>query len=163
MNMVPMDASGSQVRRLLEDAKLLHSHGRLSSTLLLLLCAVDALAPRNAGHGRVGKRYIAFLKDRLMNYPGPGVRLAEVQVPKTGERLHFAHIIYTYMRNPLVHEGRTLDVRADGLVAHVVLDFEDTSLVCRSDDPSDRVIVGAHWLIGRLFTILEHELALIGA
>ncbi|TAJ98217.1 hypothetical protein EPO44_11970 [bacterium] len=146
------------MRRLLDDAALLYEHQRLPSTLLLLLCAVDALAPRIAGHGRVGERYIAFLTDRLNNYPGAGVKLAKVQILKTGEMLDFAHIIYTYMRNPIVHEGQTLDVRAGGLVAHVVLDFNDKTLVCRSDDPSDSVIVGANWLIGRLFAVLRHEL-----
>ncbi len=158
MNNSEMDSAGRNVRRLLNDAALLYKHERLPSALLLLLCAIDALAPRIAGYERVGERYIAFLTDRLHNYPGPGVKLEKVQLPKTGEMLGFAHIIYTYMRNPIVHEGQTLDVRTGTLIAHVVLDFVDKSLVCRFDAPSDRVIVGGDWLIGRLFTILSHEL-----
>lgn len=158
MDKSEIDNAGRNVRRLLKDAALLYKHERLPSTLLLLLCAVDALAPRIAGYERVRERYIQFLTDRLHNYPGPGVKLEKVQIPKTGEMLDFAHIIYTYMRNPIVHEGQTLDVRTGSLIAHVVLDFQDKRLVSRIDDARDRIIVGGDWLIGRLFTILNHEL-----
>ena len=142
-------------RRLLADAALLRQHHRLPTALLLLLCLVDALAPRPAGHGRVGERFIAFLDDALIKYSDTGVNLMKVEIPETGELLSFGHILYTYMRNPLVHSGESLDVRSHRLVAHVVLDFEDERLICRSDNPSGRVIIGAKWLIDRLFTILD--------
>lgn len=74
------------------------------------------------------------MDDRLKDYPGPGVKLVQVQIPKTSEMLTSGHILYTHMRNPLVHARETLDVRTRGPVAHVVLDFEDKRLVCREDD-----------------------------
>lgn len=173
------NTESKSARRLLEDAALLYANKRLPSALLLLLCAVDALAPRVTGHGRVGERYISFLKRCLNDYAGPleatrvmvpdvctlefspgsNVHLENVKVPKTGEMLDFAHIIYTYMRNPIVHEGQTLDVRGDGVDAHVRLDFNDDRLVSRVDEDSETVVIGAPWLAKQLFVILNHELS----
>jgi hypothetical protein len=108
----------------------------------------------------VGKRFVSFLDDLLERHSASGANVVKIEVPKTetGELLTFGQILYTYMRNPLVHEGQTLNVRTDFTVAHVVLDFDDPRLMCRSNDPSGVVILGAKWLIKRLFVLLDCEL-----
>jgi len=91
------------------DAVGLYHLGRKYSSMLLLLCAVDALARIfDPGKDNVGERFRNFLRDRLPAHTR--VQNFNIRVPQRDDTFCIEYILYRYLRNPMVHEGAHLDV-----------------------------------------------------
>ena len=123
---------------LFTDAIGLFHLGRKYSSLLLLLCAVDALArifdPSNKD---VGERFRAFLKDRLPKHTR--VHNFNIRVPKRDDMFRIEYILYKYLRNPFVHEGAHLDVSEPANFA-VYLDWSSGAPSVQVDNDNNRVV-----------------------
>jgi|GEM_PF-2442432 hypothetical protein len=147
----------TDIRWLLDDANCLYKEGRRYGAMLLLLCAIDALAPRLTKDRRanVSDRYINYLDSEFTkNSQGPGVHIKSIVMPQTGKSVSFAYICYSYLRNPMVHEGNILKVDADGRQEMVYLDWSDSGLASHVDKSNNRVVIGGVWLIRHLFQIV---------
>ena len=95
------------------DAEFLMSDRRYHGALLLLLCVVDGLArdkypsiPRNENK----KRYCKYLRWIFAKDVWPDVWFNLVD---PAGKCRMEEILYTFLRNPVVHEGATLDVAGD--------------------------------------------------
>lgn len=141
---------------LLEDAKMLYQLGRKHSAILLLVCAVDALARNNDPTNKnVGERFEAFLKSK-MRRPGRA-QIHNILVPKSGRPFSFEYIIYKFLRCPLVHEGARLEA-ADPTEFAVCLDWETIPHGVKVDNANDRVILGGELVFDLLADAVQHEL-----
>lgn len=124
---------------LLDDAKMLYKLNRKDSAILLLLCAVDALAkfddPRNTN---VGERFEKFLKKKMRRPERPQVH--NIEVPKKKEIHTFEYIIYKFIRCPFVHEGSQL--RAIDSEYEVCIDWHTIPNGIKVDTENNKVILG---------------------
>lgn len=141
---------------LLDDAKMLYQLGRKHSAILLLVCAVDALArAHDPTNKNVGERFEAFLKSKMRR--SGRAQIHNIHVPKFGRLFSFEYIIYKFLRCPLVHEGARLEA-ADPTEFAVCLDWETIPRGVKVDTENDRVILGGELVLDLLVDAVQHEL-----
>jgi len=141
---------------LLDDAVTLYHLGRKHGAILLLLCAVDALArvadPENTNNG---DRFEQFLRSK-MRRPGRA-QIHNIQVPKLNRLFSFEYIIYKFLRCPIVHEGARLEA-SDPAEFAVCLDWDTIPRGVKVDSDHNRVILGGELVLGILADAVQHEL-----
>ena len=141
---------------LFTDAVGLYHLGRKYSSLLLLLCAVDALAKAaDSANENVGDRFKAFLKQRLPKHTR--VENFNIHVPKRDAMFRLEYILYKYLRNPVVHEGAHLDVNVEGTFA-VFIDWAPGAPSVHVDNKQDRVVLGGNWIVDILGGVVKDAL-----
>ena len=103
---------GVQAR--VEDAGMLADNGRYEGAMLLLLIAVAATSRKRYPRGMLSKKYpkkkmsdgeafTTFLKDEMRRL----VKEHDDFIVYDGEKKPVEEFLYKYLRNQLVHEGRT--------------------------------------------------------
>ena len=141
---------------LFTDAVGLYHLGRKFSSLLLLLCAVDALAKAaDPTNEKVGERFQAFLKERLPKHTH--VVNFNIRVPQRDEIFRLEYILYKYLRNPVVHEGAHLDVTVEGTFA-VFIDWAPGAPSVQVDNENNRVVLGGDWTVDILGGVVKDAL-----
>jgi len=127
------------------DAVGLFHLGRRYSSMLLLLCAVDALAKRSKPTiEKVGDRFRELLKEKLPKYTR--VDNFNIHVPQHGDYMRLEAILYKYLRNPMVHEGAHLDVEDSSGFA-VCIDWSHRAPSVRVDQVERAVVLGGEWIV----------------
>ncbi len=146
---------------MLQDAVGLLNFQRKYSAMLLLLCAVDALARQHfPNEKKVGVRFEDFLK-KQMRRPGRS-QVHNIQVPNTGEILPFEQILYKFLRNPLVHEGDQLEL--DNKTGYAVqIDWNKLSHGIHVDSDNNRLILGGELVLGILLDAVSNGLKQLNA
>ena len=87
------------IKEILDDAIYLNKNRRPKSSLLLLLCLIDAIAKKHYPLLSVGVRYSKYLNDRLTeNGLGGSFRIEEKD-----KLINLGDIIYEYFRCFFVH------------------------------------------------------------
>lgn len=141
---------------LFTDAVGLHHLGRKYSSLLMLLCAVDALAtaadPLNEN---VGERFQTFLKQRLPKHTR--VENFNIRVPQRNDMFRLEYILYKYLRNPVVHEGARLDVNCGGTFA-VFIVWTPGAPSVHVDNENNRDVLGGDWIVDILGGVVKDAL-----
>lgn len=152
-----VDTRQHELSWLLRDAVGLFHLGRKCSSMLLLLCAVDALASRaDPDNNNVRERFEAFLKKRLPRYTR--IQNFNIRVPKLGKLCRLEHILYKYLRNPMVHEGAHLDMHEPSDF-EACIDWSDGARYIRIDDELNQVVLGGDWVIEMLAGAVRDGLA----
>jgi hypothetical protein len=130
--------------------------GRKCSAMLLLLCAVDALARVfDPGNKNVGDRYRKFLRDRLPAHTR--IQNFTIHVPRRKDTFRIEYILYRYLRNPMVHEGAHLDVSKPTNFA-VQINWATNAPSVHVDDDNNRVIFGGEWIVDTLGRVVKDAL-----
>jgi len=130
--------------------------GRKYSSLLLLLCAVDALAKVfDPGNKNSGERYRNFLRDRLPAHTR--VQNFNIRVPQRDDTFRIEYILYKYLRNPMVHEGAHLDVTEPANFA-VQIDWATGAPSVHVDNDNNRVVFGGEWIVDILGGVVKDSL-----
>jgi hypothetical protein len=138
------------------DAVGLYHLGRKYTSLLLLLCAVDALArAADPANDNVGERFQGFLRDRLPKHTH--VENFNIRVPQRDEMFRLEYILYKYLRNPVVHEGAHLDVTAPAKFA-VYIDWAWGAPSVHVDNDNNRVVLGGDWTLDILGGVVQDAL-----
>jgi hypothetical protein len=142
---------------MLSDALGLFHLGRKYSCMLLLLCAVDALAKRARPHiERVGERFQNLLKEKLPKYSR--VQNFNIRVPQYGDFMRLEEILYKYLRNSLVHEGAKLDVDDPSGFA-VCLDWTPKAPSVKVSNEEKVVVLGGDWIVDCLVGVVRECMA----
>lgn len=150
------DPRGHDLWWMFSDAVALFHQGRKYSCLLLLLCAVDALAKKaKLSVSGVGERFREFLKERLPKHTR--VQNFNIGVPHHGDFMRLESILYKYLRNPMVHEGAHLDVQDPSGFA-VCLDWSNQAPSVRCDAANRLVILGGEWIVDILGGVVKDEM-----
>ena len=140
---------------MLTDAVDLLRLGKRYSAMLILLCAVDALAKRTISKGQVGERFEEFLKSKMRREGRPQVW--NIFLPSQNQLLTFEYILYKYLRNPLVHEGARLELgHPSGY--DVQIDWHDLSRGIKVDSENNRLILGGELIIDILYDAVNEGL-----
>jgi hypothetical protein len=141
---------------LLEDALFLHRSGKKYGAILLLVCAVDALArqvdPTNTNNA---DRFEKFLRSKMRRADRPQIH--NIHVPKLNRLFSFEYIIYKFLRCPLVHEGSWLEA-SDPDEFPVCLDWDTIPHGVKVDSENNRVILGGELVMNLLADAVHHEL-----
>jgi hypothetical protein len=152
-----MNTEPNPVRWLFDDAQMLYQNGRKHGAILLMLCAVDALARRRFPKiDKVGERFEAFLKLKMRRPERPQVH--NIFVPSENRLLTFEYLIYKFLRCPLVHSGSRLEA-LDLPDCAVCLDWDSIPLGISVDSDGNRVVLGGELVVSVLSDALRHELA----
>ena len=129
---------------MLSDTAHLLRDNRPYGALLLLLCAVDALASQSFPTLGVRERFEEYLKTKMRRTGRPQVH--NIFVPPRNELLTFEYILYKYLRNPVVHEGARLEL--DHPCGYAVqIDWDKLSCGLKVDSEHNRVIIGGELII----------------
>ena len=139
---------------LLDDARALYALGRKHGAILLLVCAVDALARAKYPKTDVGERFRTFLKSK-MRRPGRA-QIHNVGVPKTNSVMPFESLIYKFIRNPLVHEGNRLVAKDPNVT--VCLDWDTVPNGMKVDWENSVVLLGGEFTLNILSDAITHEI-----
>jgi len=139
-----------QLYWLFSDSIGLFNFGRRYSCLLLLLCAIDALAKRKFPQLGVKERFTKHLKENLPKQTR--VENFNIRIPKKNCMLRLEEVLYQYLRNPMVHEGASLDIKTT-TGAHVVLYWGSDKRYVKVDD--DTVTLGGNGVILVLFGVVH--------
>jgi len=105
------------IRWLYHDAMKCYEYGMKPAGLLLLLCAVDALAAKEYPMAGVRSRFVRFVQEQIGEYTNLvclPVRTKNGKYTGREKDEHFENIgtiLYKYFRNPMVHEGKDMDAR----------------------------------------------------
>ena len=142
------------IKEILNDAIYLHRSGRLKSSLLLLLCLIDAIAKKHYPKLGVGDRYSRYLKNRFTKM---GLNRS-YRIEERGELIHFSDIIYKYFRCFFVHEA---DDRTDSDY-EVQIEYDNPGRfrfggLTLMDRPNKKFIVKCDNLIEILSEIIETD------
>jgi len=150
----------TEVQWLYEDASVLYRMGRKHSAILLLLCAVDALA-RSAypATTKSSERFEQFLRSK-MRRPGRA-QVHNIWVPKRDRFFAFEYIIYKFLRCPLIHQGARLE--ASDVEFAVSLEWNDIPHGVKVDPSSGRVILGGELVWEMLEDAILHAASKPGA
>jgi hypothetical protein len=133
---------------MLSDAMALRDSGRTSGAILLLLCAVDALAARAYPNSKeVGRRFKPFLKSKIRRSGLPQVW--NIYVPSRKELLPFEDILYKYLRNPILHEGARLELDYPANYT-VRIDWYEISRGIKVDSENNQLILGGELIMDLL-------------
>ena len=136
------------IKEILDDAIYLNKNRRPKSSLLLLLCLIDAIAKKHYPLLSVGVRYSKYLNDRLTeNGLGGSFRIEEKD-----KLINLGDIIYEYFRCFFVHaaDDRTSSdyevqieynnpgrFRFDGLI---LMDRQNQKFIVKSDNLIEALI-----------------------
>jgi len=139
------------------DAVGLFHLGRRYSSMLLLLCAVDALAKRaKPTISQVGDRFRALLKEKLPKHTR--VENFNIHVPQHGNFMRLEEILYKYLRNPMVHEGAHLNVEDPSGFA-VCIDWSRSAASVRISQAEKLVVLGGEWIVDCLGGVVTDTMA----
>lgn len=153
----PVDLREHDLWWMFSDAVGLFHLGRKYSSMLLLLCAVDALAKRvKPSLNKVGDRFKELLKEKLPKYTR--VENFNVHVPQHGNFIQLEEILYKYLRNPMVHEGAHLDVEDPSGFA-VCLDWSHRAPSVRVRKEDKLVVLGGEWIVDCLGGVVSESMA----
>ena len=155
-------AENSDLFWLFHDAFGLFHLERKPAALLLLLCAVDALAARALPEvpERDGERFKRYLGERLPKYAKAAH--FDVRVRGQNQTLRIEAVLHNYLRNPVVHEGLRLDMeKVSGVAVHI--DWADEARYLRWSDREGRLIIGADWLVDIVGGVVKDATSLPGA
>jgi hypothetical protein len=151
-----MSGRDHELSSLLTDALDLLRSGRKYSAMILLLCAVDALARQaDPNNDKVGERFESFLR-RQMRRPGHP-QVWNISIPQREEVLSLEYILYKYLRNPVVHEGARLELNSSSHYA-VCLDWSDYPRGILVDSDNKRLILGGDLVIDILVDAVANGL-----
>ncbi len=89
------------IKEILNDAIHLNESGRTKSSLLLLLCLIDAIAKKYYPQLGVGARYRKYLKEQFDKI---GLT-ATHRIEEKDDLIHLSDIVYEYFRCFFVHEA----------------------------------------------------------
>ena len=133
---------------MLSDAMALNESGRRYGAILLLLCAVDALAKRAyPKKNNVRDRFQTFLESKMRRPGRPQVW--NIYIPSRKEPLPFEYILYKYLRNPVVHEGARLELGHPNNYV-VRIDWHKIPRGIKVDSNNNQVILGGELIIDLL-------------
>lgn len=150
------NAAAHELSWMLSDALDLLSQKRRYSALLILLCAVDALARRRFPKTtRVKQRFEEFLKSKMRRPGRP--QLWNIFVPQRNELLAFEHLFYKYLRNPMVHEGARMELDHPKGYA-VQIDWHDLPRGVKVDGVNNRVVLGGELILNILIDAVSEGL-----
>ena len=139
---------------LLNDAIAMYQLDRKYSAILLLLCAIDALAKRsNPDNEKVGERFENFLKSKMRREGRPQIH--NIHVPKENKLLTFEYLIYKFLRNPIIHEGTKLVIQNDYAVC---IDWNEIPHGIKVDSKNNRVLLGGELVFNILADAVTHEI-----
>ena len=148
------------IKEILNDAIYLNESGRPKSSLLLLLCLIDAIAKKHHPELSVGARYTRYLRDRFSEMGlNQSYRIEEKAKPRETDKLiHFSDIIYEYFLCFFVHEA---DDRTDRDY-EVQIEYDNPGTfrfngLTLMDRPNEKFIVKCDNLIGVLSEIIETD------
>jgi len=148
-------ASG-KAQWLLDDAIELYRLGRKHSAILLLVCAVDALArAAEPKCDKVGERFERFLRSKMRRSGRPQIH--NIFVPKSNQLFSFEYILYKFLRCPLVHEGARLEAHDPEEFA-ACLDWETIPHGVKVDSANNCVVLGGELVLDLLSDAVSHEL-----
>ncbi len=147
--------ANEDLRWMLTDAKWLYHLGSKRGCLLMLLCAVDALArrahPQLSGRGNVAKRFCRYLRKHLVTYPLITSEFT-VDVPGKGG-LKLEDVLYKYLRGALVHEGSKLSLD-ESPEQPVVIDWQDPRVILNGSHQG-KLVLGGDWIINAVERMVE--------
>ena len=89
------------IREILNDVIYLNKSGRPKSSLLLLLCLIDAIAKKYYPQLGVGARYRKYLKAQLDKIGLTAMH----RIEEKDDLIHLSDIVYEYFRCFFVHEA----------------------------------------------------------
>jgi len=145
----------SSARWLLDDASTLYRLGRKHSAILLLLCAVDALAREaDPANPRSADRFEAFLRSRMRRPERPQVH--SIEIARLGRLFSFEYIIYKFLRCPIVHEGARLEAN-DPSEFIVCVDWDTVPHGIKLEPDQQRVLIGGELVLELLADAVQHE------
>ena len=125
---------------LFDDAITLYQMNRKFSAILLLLCAIDALAKRQEpGNKNVGERFENFLRNKMRREGRSQIH--NIYVPQKDKLYTFEFLIYKFLRNPIIHEGAQLELDSQDNYT-VCIDWDDLPNGVKVDSENNRVILG---------------------
>src|SRR5687768_6739542 len=155
----PVDLSQHDLSWMLADAVELYGLGRKCSALLLLLCAVDALAKRAKPQiPQVGNRFLGYLGEKLPQRTR--IQNFNILVPQRGSCMRLEEILYKYLRNPMVHEGAHLDVDIEGEKSFAVyLDWSEEASAVDLTRGEGIVVLGGDWIVNCLAGVVADSMA----
>ena len=139
---------------MLNDAIHLLQSKRPYGAILLLLCAVDAIAARRFPGMGVRERFEEYLKTQMRRPERPQIH--NIFVPPRNELLTFEYILYKYLRNPVVHEGAKLELDSPAGCA-VQIDWGELSRGVKVDGVHSRVILGGELIIDILLDAVMED------
>ena len=141
---------------LLEDAGALYQMNRKYGAILLLLCAVDALAREADPNNRnVGERFKKFLCSKMRREGR--AQIHNIEIPQEGKFYTFENLIYKFLRNPLVHEGARLETDHQDDYA-VCIDWENIPYGLKVDSEDKKVILGGELVFNILEDAVQDEI-----
>jgi hypothetical protein len=139
---------------LLNDAITMYQLNRKRSAILLLLCAVDALARRSdPDNKKVGERFENFLKSKMRREGR--TQIHNIQVPKENKLFTFECLIYKFLRNPFIHEGTKLENQNDYAVC---IDWNEIPHGIKVDSKNNKVILGGELVYNILTDAVKDEI-----
>ncbi|MGA2507376.1 MAG: hypothetical protein ABSF80_07870 [Chitinispirillaceae bacterium] len=141
---------------LLDDAVTLYHLGRKHSAILLLLCAVDALAREAAPtNTNSADRFENFLRSKMRR--SGRAQIHTIEIARLGRSFSFEYIIYKFLRCPLVHEGARLEAN-DPTEFIVCLDWDTIPHGIKLEPDLNRVLLGGELVFDILADSVQHEL-----
>lgn len=148
--------SNADLSWLLEDALFLYHSGKKYGAILLLVCAVDALARQaDPTNKKDYERFEKFLRSKMRRTGR--TQIHNIHVPKLNQLYSFEYIIYKFLRCPLVHEGSWLEA-SDPDEFPVCLDWDTIPHGVKVDSENNRVILGGELVMNLLVDAVHHEL-----
>jgi hypothetical protein len=146
--------SNSSASWILDDAIVLNDLGRKHGAILLLLCAVAALARDSYPTiKKDSERFEQFLRSKMRR--PDRVQVHNIFVPKMNQIFSFEYIIYKFLRCPLVHEGARLEA-TDPAEFAVCLDWEEIPRGIKVDGDNNRVIIGGELVLDILVDAIRY-------
>ena len=141
---------------LFEDAIALYQINRKYGAILLLLCAVDALARRaDPNTNKVGERFEKFLRSKMRREGRPQIH--NIEVPQKGKLYSFEFLIYKFLRNPFVHEGARLEINHQDEYA-VCIDWGNIPHGVKVDSGNKKVILSGELVFNILVDAVQDEI-----
>jgi len=147
-----MNNSIKDIEWLLVDAKFLFASNRYSGSLLMLLCAIQALSRQCSGEND-HQRFENYLREKLPSKTR--VKNLFIQIKKESNLMRLEEILYNYLRNPMIHQGKHLKYPDDS-GARVSIDFSIDAASLVSDGRN--LIIGGRWLCDVLASVIQDEL-----
>jgi hypothetical protein len=145
----------SDLSWLLDDARALYAQGRKHGAILLLVCAVDALArARDPSVTNNKARFVDFLHSKMRRQGR--AQIHNIGIPKTGAVMPFEELLYKFLRCPLVHEGARLKVDDPDIA--VCLDWDTVPNGVKCDWDNNVVLLGGELAFQLLSDAVMHEL-----
>ena len=158
----PTDPANADLFWMFHDAFGLFHLGKKPTALLLLLCAVNALAERaySQVEAQAGEKFRRFLGERLPKYTKAAS--FDVRIRGQGELLRVEAVLYEFLRNPTVDGGFRFDMEKVSNVA-VNIDWADDARYLRWGDREGRLVIGGDWLVDVVGGVVKEATSVQGA